>query len=169
MYKGIFAQLLDDPAAQAPSWLFPSQSNRFASSTAYFRALVTNEILRVDYSFFSGPGLGRPRTTDPAAFLPSNNAWNVCLDVKNEIASMPFLFSRNLLAQRTHLVAANETLAVEMLGEPKAEKRLDFDRDYAVVITKAGTGFTVRRNDFKEGQSASQVNPTPYHGPFMKP
>ena len=131
--------------------------------------MVTNEILCVDYSHFSGPGLGRHRTTDPAAFLPANNAWNVCLDVENEIASMPFLFSRNLLSQRTLMVASNETLAVGMLGEPKAKTRLDFDRDYAVVIVKAGSGFLLKKTEFKEGQSAYHLNPTPYRGPFLKP
>ena len=66
-------------------------------------------------------------------------------------------------------MASNETLPVEMLGEPKAKTRLDFDRDYAVVITKAGTGFTIKRKDFKEGLPADRINPTPYRGPFLNP
>lgn len=104
-------------------------------------------------------------TRNPDEYPPSGNAWSVCLDVAGESSATPFFFSRNLLATRTRMVASNETLSVDML----ADVPLDFDREAAVVFTKAGAGRIVRRREFREGASAGRMNPTGYQGEFLRP
>jgi prepilin-type N-terminal cleavage/methylation domain-containing protein len=175
MYKAIFAQVLDNP--DAGSSQFPSGEDVIETSTDYFKSLVEDEVLKVDFSFFSGPGMNKMRTTDPELFKDDMNAWNVTMDVQDRIASFPFVFSRNYLSAGASTIPnAEGKLKVEDLGDQNAPKstepgrenktmRLDFDKNAVVVITKAGTGFLIKRKDFEDEDdpnSASKFNPEKY-------
>ena len=66
----------------------------FASSTEYFRWIVTNRIITVDFSFFSGPGLNSERGL---RFSDQNNAWCLVADYDQHTPPYyPFLFTRNI-------------------------------------------------------------------------
>ena len=160
VYKAMQALPFDNP-----NGMFPCHTNGFASSTAYFRSLVARGSEGLDFSLFSGPGLFRLETRKPNEFVASGNAWSVCLDLAGESSATPFFFSRNLLAAHTRMVASNETLSVDML----ADDPLDFDREAAVVFTKAGEGRIVWNREFGEGASAGRINPTGYRGEFLRP
>lgn len=173
MYKAIFARVLDDPTAGSSQ--FPTKDDTFTTSGDYFKDLVKQNVLRVDYSFFSGPGLNKTKVTKEEDFTDDLNAWNVTMDVSDRIASFPFLFSRNFMSSKSVIPKPEEKLDIKDLGEGDAAStsneigsrngkkvRLDFDKLAVVVITKAGTGFLLKKNDFDASENAnlaSKFNP----------
>jgi prepilin-type N-terminal cleavage/methylation domain-containing protein len=171
MYKAIFSKVLDDPDAGGNQFPRDDGSPEVATSTDYFISLVTSRVLNVDYSFFSGPGLSRYKTDKKENFKEDGNAWNVTLDVSDEIASYPFLFSRNFLSDATTIIKQDSALTVDMLGEKSPGKKiLDFDKGALVVVTKAGTGFILKKKDFEtSGAKATRFNPTDIEKKFIKP
>jgi prepilin-type N-terminal cleavage/methylation domain-containing protein len=171
MYKAIFSKVLDDPDAGGNQFPRDDGSPEVATSTDYFISLVTSRVLQVDYSFFTGPGMNRYRSTKESDFKEDGNAWNVTLDVADEIASYPFLFSRNFLSDGTTIIKQDAPLTIDMLGEKNPGKKiLDFDKNAVVVVTKAGTGFIVKKKDFEtSGAKAARFNPTDEENKIIKP
>jgi type II secretory pathway pseudopilin PulG len=168
VYKAIFASVLADPDSGASQ--FPTSTDGFATSTHYFIQLVTNGTVKADFSFFSGPGLEKYRTSDPAQFKSDGNAWSVVLDVKEGIASYPFLISRNLLPGATTLPPRTAALHPDMLGETGNGPQLEFNTSGAVLITKAGTGFVLKKKDCTATEgSMKQLNPTDASHPIIRP
>jgi hypothetical protein len=168
LYKAIFASVLEDPDSGASQ--FPTSTDGFATSTHYFIQLVTNGTVKTDFSFFSGPGLEKFRTSDPAQFKSDGNAWSVVLDVKEGIASYPFLLSRNLLPAATSLPPRTAALTLDMLGEKGKGRKLEFNTSAAAIITKAGTGFVLKKKDITAfaGRMES-LNPTDVSHPILRP
>ena len=127
------------------------------------------------------------KTTDETLFKDDMNAWNVVLDVDDRIASFPFLFSRNYLAGETTVPPPTGLLDINKLGDPNPPKstepgktsrtmKLDFDKNAVVVITKAGTGFLIKKRDFEntdDANSNAKFNPEDYKtsepNTFVKP
>lgn len=167
LYKAIFAQVLENPGA-APA-LFPTRSEGYSSSTRYFQDLLDRKVLRVPATFFSGPGLARPADNNSTTLLPSENAWSVVLDVEDQIASTPFLLSRNFLADRIRLPSKAEPLTPDLLAEPNARHTLEFDGQKAVIITKAGTGFYLKVAKLEAGARAEVFNPGDHRGLILRP
>lgn len=168
LYKAIFANVLDDPDAGASQFL--SSTNGYATSTQYFVHLVTNGTVKADFSFFSGPGLEKVRTSDPAQFKSDRNAWSVVLDVKDEIASYPFLTSRNLLPAATAVPPRTAVLTRDLLGETGKGRKLEFNTSGAAVITKAGTGFVLKKQHCTAiAGSMERLNPTDASHPILRP
>jgi hypothetical protein len=94
----------------------------------------------------------------------------VVLDVNNQIASYPFLLSRNLLPAATNIPPQSAALTAAMLGEKGWGKKLEFNNHSAVVVTKAGTGF-IRTQNYYTGVPGSMawVNPTDVSKPILRP
>lgn len=132
--------------------------------------MVTNQTLNVEFSYFTGKGLPKHRTTNPAQFKPDGNAWSVVLDVRDEIASYPFLLSRNLLPAATNVPPQSAALTLAMLGETGKGRKLEFNTKAGVVITKAGTGFLIKQRDFTGvAGSMSRLNSTDVSKPILRP
>jgi type II secretory pathway pseudopilin PulG len=168
MYKAIFSKVLDDP--DSPGELFPSATKGFTSSTQYFVHLVTNRTLHVSFDFFSGPGLPRYSTDDPAQFKADGNQWSVVLDVQEEVADYPFLLHRNLLPAATNVPPKSAALTLDMLGETGKGRKLDFNTHSATVITRAGSGFLLKRKDFTGAPgSMSRLHPSDVIKPILRP
>ena len=75
------------------------KSADFSTSTAVITNLVSSGVLRVDYSFFSEPGLPASKTTNAALFHAENNAWCFVADLDLNAKrphQIPVLFTRNL-------------------------------------------------------------------------
>ena len=167
MYKGIFADALDNP--EVGYSFFPARTNGYVSSTHYFQDLMDRDVLRVPSSTFSGPGLARPADKTPTTLVPSQNAWSVILDVQDQIASTPFLLSRNFLADRIRLPGKDESLTPDLFAEFNACRKLRFDGEVAVIITKAGTGFFLKVEKLGAGSRAEVFNPGDHRGLILRP
>ncbi len=71
-----------------------------AGSSGFFTNLVGTGTLKVDYSFFSAPGIQVCKSTNAATFMGfagKANAWVVTADIADQQADQtPFLFTKNL-------------------------------------------------------------------------
>jgi prepilin-type N-terminal cleavage/methylation domain-containing protein len=71
-----------------------------SGSSGFFTNLVSSGILKVDYSFFSAPGVQVCKSTNAATFIGmtgKGNAWIVTADIADQQADQtPFLFTKNL-------------------------------------------------------------------------
>jgi len=114
-------QMLQAPASRG--------AGSFTSSTEYFRALVTNGYLTVDYGFFAAPGVLPYEGKDPAGFTSQHNAWCVVagIDRQHPERRLPLFFSKNL--RITNLAQSAEC---SLSGEPFG--------DECVVVYSDGTG-----------------------------
>lgn len=149
---------------------FPTSDREFASSTQYFVHLVTNRHLQADFAFFTGPGLDGLRHINPAQFKPGDNAWSVVLDVDDQPSDFPLLISRNLLPAATSVPPQSAALTPAMLGETGKGRKLDFNTQGGVVITKAGTGFITKKADFTGlPGSMKRLNPSDVSKPLLRP
>jgi prepilin-type N-terminal cleavage/methylation domain-containing protein len=99
IHQALFARDIDDPVFQTGS-PYPKSSGAgsFANSTLFWRNVVTSGIMRVDFSFFSAPGITPLKGTNAAAFTEANNAWNITADINDSsIDTTPLIFTRNLV------------------------------------------------------------------------
>ena len=107
------------------------------SSTAYLRGLVTNEAMRVDFSYFALPGLASCESSNPTDFQAENNAWCVVVDLDESCPpETPFLFTRNL--------------EIDRLGQDAVAAWSDnppFGRRGVVVICRDGSMNTIRKEE----------------------
>ena len=98
MHQALFAAQLQE------RHVYPQSQGdfTFTSSTPFFRWVVTNGVMDVDFSFFAARGVPAAHGLDPEAFLPEHNAWCITADVDRRTpAGTPLLFTRNL--QLRHL------------------------------------------------------------------
>jgi prepilin-type N-terminal cleavage/methylation domain-containing protein len=144
--------------------VFPTQGTLdasnfvFQSSTEYFRALVDQGIMGgVDFSFFSGPGVRPANTTNSVSFTATNNAWSVTAGITDRTpASVPFLFTRNILLGGTPNLDQQPTL--DATADP-------FGNKMAVVVTKGGAVRVVPGKQF----TAESFHPTRDAYPVLRP
>lgn len=98
IHQALFARDIEDPIFQSGS-PYPKSSGAgsFANSTLYWRNVVTAGIMKVDFSFFSAPGIPPAKTTNAAAFTDANNAWCITADLTDaSLDQTPLIFTRNL-------------------------------------------------------------------------
>ena len=126
-------------------------------------------IVSVRQPFFSGPGLARPADKTSTSLVPGQNAWSVVLDVRDQIATSPFLLSRNFLADRLRLPGKDEPLTPALFAEPNACGKLRIDGEVAVIITKAGTGYFLQVEKLESGARAEVFNPGDHRGLILRP
>ena len=106
----------------------------------YFEELVRQQLLEVNYGYFSGPGL--KRAEDREAFLAGGgNAWCLTRDLRTVDDTLPFLFSRNLKV--THLNDPNfaEQEPSRLFQGPP------FGRKAFVFVTGGGSAFLFQGDD----------------------
>ena len=95
IFIALFSQTLEGTVTGKDS-TWPRASD-FPTSTSLLTNLVGSGALKVDYSFFSAPGLTPYRGTNADLFKADNNAWCMVADLKDTDSDQtPFLFTRNL-------------------------------------------------------------------------
>lgn len=127
----------------------------FRSSTDYFRAIVTNHYLMIDYSYFAARGIPAYAGSDPEGFAASNNAWCVTADLEEPASRRPrypLYFTRNL-----HVTNLAESLSGSMYGTPFGDRGLP-------VVFSDGSGDVLRRT-----QLASEFCPQGLSNAVLRP
>jgi prepilin-type N-terminal cleavage/methylation domain-containing protein len=139
IYQALFAKDLDDPIFQTgapyPKSTGGSGHPYYTDSTEYWKWVVTSGVMRVDFSFFSAPGVPPVKSTNVVDFKEGNNAWCISADINDATAdAAPVLFTRNLDIQR--------------LDEQNLDTRLTdaspFGKKGLPVITKGGSSFILK-------------------------
>jgi len=93
IYLSLFARELENPIEQLSPW--PQSGGAFATSTLFLEWVVTGNVMNVDFSFFSAPGL--PSVTGTNTFAAINNAWAVSQDIDSSLKDgTPVLFTKNI-------------------------------------------------------------------------
>jgi hypothetical protein len=137
MYRAIFPKEADG----AQGARLPAAKEEFHNSSQYFVHLVTNGTLKVDFSFFSGPGLARYHTGDPSAFRQDGNAWSVVEDTADAPAAAALFMSRNLLSDHRYLPTGRTVIPEKDMLEQGPGKKLTFNGRTVVVVTRAGAAW----------------------------
>lgn len=99
IHQALFAKDIEDPIFQTGSPYPKSGSGpgAFANSTAFWINVVTAGIMRVDFSFFSAPGITPVKGTNASLFTANNNAWCITADITDASVDVtPLLFTRNI-------------------------------------------------------------------------
>ena len=154
IYKAVFSAAVDaevtGDVSPWPKWSTTTQTTKtnvsFKSSTDYFIWMVTNDVLQVDFSFFSAPGITASQggKTNAANFTAENNAWaaaGVGVNPDGISDSVPFIFTRNLDLK-------GFTAGTDKKLSDLAPLQLTNDAPYGakgmVVVTKGGAGFVLK-------------------------
>jgi len=120
----------------------------YSNSTEYFRWLIAESKVDVDYGFFGGPGLPTAGQGSPESFSSSRNAWCVVADVgSNAPPDVPVFFTRNLGIQRL-----NDSLEGAFTDEPP------FGRQGVVVVFRDGCCRTLAPNELKDFNPSGATN-----------
>ena len=142
IYLSLFAKDTEDPVFNSGSPFPKSQGQgggvfEFQNSTDYFKWVITNKVMNVDFSFFSAPGITPYKGVDAAQFLPANNAWCMTANVNDSTPDgAPLLFTRNL-----NIDALNDTPLADALTD-----RDPFGKKGVVVVTKGGSTMSLKQD-----------------------
>jgi len=94
--KGLYVTLLaeeENRVALNKRSVFP-KTGQYQTSTDYFRDMVTNGVLPVEFKLFSAPGVP---SASGRVFRSENNIWCFTLNLTtNDDPRTPFLFTRNI-------------------------------------------------------------------------
>ncbi len=155
IYLSLFAKDTEDPVFQSGS-PFPKSTDAYQNSTEYWRYVVTNGIMNVDYSFFSAPGIEPYKGTVAATFLPKNNAWCISQDMSDATPDgAPFLFTRNLVIDRT--MPGPFDAQIQAGVNPYGTKGV-------VMVTKGGSAMTLKKDYLN-----ANFNPPTNDVPVLRP
>ena len=142
IYLSLFAKDTEDPVFNSGS-PFPYSKGKnsgvfeFQDSTEYFRWIITNSVMNVDFSFFSAPGIIPIKGTNAASFLPPNNAWCMTANVGESTPDgAPLLFTRNLNIM---------TLDASDLKDAMIDVA-PFGKKGVVVVTKGGSTMSLKQD-----------------------
>jgi hypothetical protein len=153
IYKAIFSELGFTKVSTPDEFLrlkFPHSTNNdttfhppFENSTDYFKFLVTNDVLSVNWSYFTALKIpaaqGHYDPENPKSvkdFKPENNAWHVVADLKVDEVGTPFLISRNLQENRLKQNYVDDEIPT-LKGPP-------YGTDALVVIRMGGSGESMK-------------------------
>lgn len=105
LYTAMFAKMMSpEVVSGAVNFSYPDSTN-YTTSTMYWKYMVTNKLINVDFSFFAGPGVPAIKGTDAAAFNAANNAWSIVGNLQeSDQDTIPMFFTRNL-----NIATVNET------------------------------------------------------------
>ena len=142
LYYGLYESSMEYEALNTNSAVgavWPAEG-QYISSTDFFKAVVTNDIIKgVDFTFFGGPGVKNQKDTmNSAEFTAENNAWGVVVlpGGTNSYKESPFLFSRNIgFGSPLGPPKAGDTIA-DMTGLRKGVK--PFGNKVGVIVTFGG-------------------------------
>lgn len=147
IYLSAFAKQLenvvvqDDTKADFPKNVAESAQYGFATSTDWFKYLVTSKVMNVSFAFFAAKGVPPYKGNDPNTFAAANNAWIVTANLNDSAPDgTPFLFTRNL-ALNAQLNEGEADLASQLDAgtEPFGLKAI-------CVVTKGGSSFSLKGN-----------------------
>lgn len=148
IYQAAFADQMDFFATAPDAGLDDNQwpkEGDFASSTAYFVNLVTNDVMCVSYDFFAAEGIPPAKSCNPADFKAENNAWKLVFGLDGARDGTPFIFTRNY-AISTVPTGEGPILPEQLMdnnGKP-------FGTAGLVVIQKGGAGLRLQKNSLRE-------------------
>ena len=74
IYTAAFSSQMDDVVLGSGYSAWPSNA---ATSTDYFKNLVTSGVMSVSFDYFAARGVPPAKTSDPGAFSGVNNAWKL--------------------------------------------------------------------------------------------
>ena len=124
-----------------------STGRGFANSTDYFRWLISNQVVKVDFAFFAAPGIPPHLGSEPEFFLSTNNAWCVTADLAPDTdGNVPLVFTRNLVIDKLTDAKAS---AVQNLPP--------FGRRGVVVLYKNGRVAFIRSQALAESFNPSHA------------
>ena len=156
IYLSLFAKDTEDPVFNSGSPFPKSQASGatfyFPTSTEYFKWIITNKVMNVDFSFFSAPNIEPYKSTDPTGFTEQNNAWCITADVNDSTPDgAPLLFTRNL-----NINKLNYTPLYDALSDNNP-----FGKKGVVVVTKGGSTMALKQdyltNNFNTVQASNTV------------
>ena len=141
IYVALFDTQMKDLVLRRAGIGFPKSKtkdpvNGFDTSNELFAKMVDDEVLKVQFGFFSAPGLNVSGTDDPSVFETevNVNAWCVTADLGESTPDMlPFIFTKNINVSGIATlgdVPTNDTFLVEG-ADP-------FGRFQGIVISKGG-------------------------------
>ena len=108
----------------------------FATSTDFFRWMVTNQVVDSTFALFGAPGLPTCHSVEGGDFTEANNAWCISADLGRGRNDAPLLFTRNL--------------GVKRLNEPALASLTDeapFGLAGVGVVTRSGTTMVMPPKD----------------------
>ena len=137
IYVALFDTQMKDLVLRRTGIGFPKSAaqdpvNGFDNSNQLFERMVADEVLKVQFDFFSAPGLELCASDLPANFLAVHNAWNITADLGENTADMtPFIFTRNIAAGATLDLTVTNLTGFLTENAP-------FGRFQGIVISKGG-------------------------------
>ena len=155
IFTAAFGRAIDIASSQG----WPDYATYMTSgSSGFFTNLVASGTLKVDYSFFTAPGVLVCKSTNATTFMSLSgkaNAWNVTADIQDQLADQtPFLFTKNLKIS-TSLKEALPSVNVGALMQNTDSKGnpAPFGDKGVVVVAKGGSG-----NIYKSDNVTSNFN-----------
>ena len=150
IYTLLFADDLDKFSMGEVS-PFPKVADAYSDAAAYFKVMMTNDVLDVAPSFFAAPDIVPADTI--ATFSGDNNAWCITLDLgEDNRAQTPVLFTRNIDVPGDVLTAGkNSTLQ---------DGAAPFGRMGAVVINLGGGAVKVSTRSVKKVMDGGATDST---------
>jgi len=142
IFKAAFGRAIDISSNQG----WPDSTTYTASgSSGFFTNLVASGTLKVDYSFFSAPGIAVCKSTNANTFISTSgkaNAWNVTADIQDQLADQtPFLFTKNLKISTSLKEALPSVNVANLLQNTDSKGNpAPFGDKGVCVIAKGGSG-----------------------------
>lgn len=152
IFQALFAKDIEDPIFQSGS-PYPkgSGTGSFADSTLFWENVVTAGIMKVDFSFFSAPGVTPAKGTNIADFAEGNNAWCISADISDATADQtPLLFTRNL-----NIATLTEAIPSATPETKLVDSRTPFGRKGLPAILKGGSGVVFKPDTLNANFNAS--------------
>ena len=155
IYVAIFQESLSNPLdPSADAW--PKTTSRapvppngmgFLNSTEYFKWMVTNNVMNVDFTFFGAPGVTSPaEANDVRQFGAANNAWALTANVSTSTKdTAPVIFTRNIGSSASAPLTRIDSRTLEFLTD-HAMYNTPFGDKGAVVVLKGGSAFGIKQD-----------------------
>ena len=151
MEEAVFMRMAPYPVEGTPT--VPTNMI-FATSTDFFKWVVTSAVMNVSFSFFAAPGVPPTPGTNSTAFTQDNNAWCLVSGIRESTSDgTPMLFTRNLNIEKIDEVKDGANMATLMPVKSKysaAEDNTPFLDKGMVAVYKGGAAMSLRAKDVIE-------------------
>jgi len=119
-------------------------NNQFKDTADFFRYLVTGEVMAVNWSFFTAPGI--PPATGADTFTGTNHGWRMVADVTESYPeTAPVLWTKNL-----SLSTIGEQITPRPNGIPNNLEDINpFGQKGLVVVAKGASAQKLIKDDLK--------------------
>jgi len=157
IYTSLFAQEMLDAvlmrAAPYPTYGGTTiVSNRiFATTTDYFKWVVTGGVMNVEFSYFAAPGVVPAATTNASEFGADNNAWCMASAITTATTDgTPLLFTKNLLIDNLDDSLVDIDTEMPETLPSSGEANVPYGNKAMVVVYKGGAALALRKNDVED-------------------